>query len=355
MHEMEWIKIQLTRKCNLNCKYCSQAEFDRTQDLDIEDVKINAILPSSVRLVIISGGEPLVCFEKLLDIINFCSTRGIEVGVFSNATLLTDQKAKLLKGAGISWVRVSINGHNNKIHELSYPEGSFEKTVNGVKILLENNIYVKVRSTITKCNIHDIPNIVRFVESLKIKEIDFRPYLHLGECNPHGDYALDSLSELKALAQLMKLQEKNGSTYIKLLPNWFDFLIRDLTYVDKEIPIEDCHCGRKYLYIDSDGNYRPCAGHRLILGNIKEQNVQTIWDDSIFLKEIRYYKQNEYCLKCPMHIKCHKANCHLINYELDGSFESVNRTCPILNYDAQDAQNGYKIVRKKFQEIYNGL
>lgn len=59
MPEMEWMKIQLTRKCNLNCKYYSQAEFDRTHDLDIEDLKMNAILPSSIRLVIITGGELL--------------------------------------------------------------------------------------------------------------------------------------------------------------------------------------------------------------------------------------------------------------------------------------------------------
>lgn len=355
MYPMEWIKIQLTRKCNLNCKYCSQAEFDRTHDLNIETLKKSVIEPSKIRLLIISGGEPLVCLEKLLDIVSFCSKKGIETGIFSNATLITDEKARLLKDAGISWIRVSVNGHNAITHELSYPKESFERTINGIKILLKNDIYVKVRSTITKCNINSIEDITNFVENMGIKEIDFRPYLHLGECNPHGDYALDTESELEALTQLIKLQEKKENIYIKLLPNWFDFLIRDLTNVPEKVKIEDCYCGRKYLYIDSDGNYRPCAGHRLILGNINNLNVQSVWDNSIFLKEIRNYKQNKYCLNCPMHLKCHTANCHLINYELDGSFEAVNRTCPILNYDSQNSQNGYEIVRKKFKEIYNRI
>lgn len=343
----------MTRRCNMNCAYCSQAEFDRTHNLDLKAFTENVLDKVDIRLLIITGGEPLIRFSELIDLIKKCKSRNIEVGIFSNAVLISMQKAEMIRDAGVSWVRVSINGENSKTHELSYPKGSFEKTIEGINNLKKAGVYVKVRSTVTTKNIDSIVGIVGLCKKLGISEVDFRPYLHLGECNPHGDYALDTHSELIALSKLIRLQEVEKDIYIKLLPNWFDFLVRDLSNVDEKIRIEDCHCGRKYLYIDADGNYRPCAGHRLVLGSMYKDNVNELWEKSSFLEEIRNYQQNEYCKTCPMCIKCHTANCHLINYELDGSFYAVNRTCPIYNFDRENSANGFEKVRREFLEYYS--
>ena len=117
----------------------------------------------------------------------------------------------------------------------------------------------------------------------------------------------------------------------------------------KKYKVEVCNCGRKYIYIDASGNYRACAGHRLILGNIKDFKVDEIWLSCPFLKEVRNYKQDEFCKNCKFKIKCHQCNCHLINYEANGRFDKINPCCPLYNADKNDINNAYKIVETKFK------
>lgn len=146
--ELDWIKVQLTRCCNLKCSFCSQADFRDGQTVDV-DLFIDKVLKvAKPRLLIITGGEPLTQYEQLIKLIKYCKANNIEVGIFSNVTLVTDKIAKQLKELNVDWVRTSLNGFTKEIHELSYPVGTFDKTIEGIKRLKENGVYVKARSTV---------------------------------------------------------------------------------------------------------------------------------------------------------------------------------------------------------------
>lgn len=354
-YKLDWMKLQITRICNLSCSYCSQANWRDQMSVDLDLFKKQVIDRMSVRLLIITGGEPMCVFDELIALIRYCKQRNIEIGIFSNATLIDGEKAKLLKEAGTDWVRVSINGPNADIHELSYPNNTFHKTIHGIKCLTEHGIVTKVRATVSKSNINHIENIVKLVKSMGIKELDFRPYLLLGDCNPHESYSLDRDDILNALSVLMYLQKSEKDIRIKLLPNWFDFLFRDLFGNSIKMPLEECHCGKQYIYIDSAGNYRACAGHRKLLGNYHEMTVDNVWNNSAFLNEIRNYSQPEYCRNCPYHIQCHRSNCHLINYEVDNTFDQVNKTCLLYLTDKLDSRKAYDTLRKDFVSYYNKI
>lgn len=351
--ELDWIKVQLTRCCNLKCSFCSQADFRDGQTVDV-DLFIDKVLKvAKPRLLIITGGEPLTQYEQLIKLIKYCKANNIEVGIFSNVTLVTDKIAKQLKELNVDWVRTSLNGFTKEIHELSYPVGTFDKTIEGIKRLKENGVYVKARSTVTKGNKDYVEQLVNFVISLGIKELDFRPYLELGDCNPHQDNALNTDEMIAACVKLIQLKEKyKREIAIKLLPNWFDFLYDEWIKPETKYIPETCHCGRQYIYIDSEGNYRACAGHRLILDNMKNHPVSEIWENNKFLNQTRFYKQDEFCSKCPKKIQCHKSNCHLINYEINGSFDKINPSCPIYNLDKEDLNHAIKLLEEKFKGYY---
>ena len=354
-YELDWVKLQITRICNLSCSYCSQAGWKDKTTINFNLFKKQVIDNISARLLIVTGGEPMCVFDELLELIQYCKEKNMEIGIFSNATLIDSERAKLLKEYGTDWVRTSINGHNADIHELSYPKNTFDKTIHGVKCLREQGIVTKVRTTISKANINYIENIVELVKSMGIEELDFRPYLLLGDCNPHESYSLSRDDILKALSVLLYLQKNDKDIRIKLLPNWFDFLVRDLFGSSINMPIEECHCGKQYIYVDAAGNYRACAGHRKLLGDYHVATVDAIWDNSEFLEEIRNYSQPEYCIKCPHHVQCHRSNCHLINYEVDNCFDQVNKTCLLHLTDNSDSRKAFDILREDFIKCYNDI
>lgn len=354
-YKLDWAKLQITRSCNLSCRYCSQANWKDRNTINVAMFKKQVLDRASMRLLIITGGEPLCVFDELLEITQYCKNKNMEIGIFSNATLIDRNKAHILYEDGVDWVRTSINGHNAKIHELSYPHGAFSKTMAGISNLMEQGIMVKARSTISKSNLDYIEQIVDHVESLGIQELDFRPYLLLGDCNPHESFALSRDEMLKALSVLTYLQKTKQNIQIKLLPNWFDFIFRDFFADTIKYPIEECHCGKQYIYVDAMGNYRACAGHNQLLGNYQDKSVDEIWNKSRFLSRIRNYSQPEYCIKCPYHIQCHRSNCHLINYEIDNSFEDVNKTCLLYLTDPNDSVIANEKLREDFISCYNYL
>lgn len=345
---MDWIKLQVTRSCNFSCSFCSQAEWASSETIDLDVFYRNVLdRAEKLRLLIITGGEPLARYTVICNLLKECSKKCTEVGIFSNLSLLTSTRAKELKEFNLAWVRTTLNGSEARVHESSYPPNSFDKTLTGIRNALEANIPVKIRTTVNKTNIDDIENLIDFVVSLGIKEIDFRPYMPLGDCNPHNSFALSSTELVGIAAFLMLTKEKRKDINVKLLPNWFDFLYTDFF---NGFSCEECHCGRKYIYVDAVGNYRSCAGHKYVAGSMYEMTVDEVWKSSTFLDDVRSYKQAPYCSKCPKNLQCHRSNCHLINYEAHQRFDKVNPLCPVYLHDSEDAEKGYKQVTNLFAE-----
>ena len=233
--KLDWIKVQLTRSCNLKCTFCSQADFRENKTIDVNLFIKNVLEVAKPRLLIITGGEPLTKLDELYKLLEYCQNNDIETGIFSNATLVNEEIATKLKKYDVNWVRVSINGFKAEIHEKSYPVGTYDLLVKGIKNLKDAGIYVKCRTTVTKNNQNYIEDLIKFIASLGIKELDFRPYLELGDCNPHQANSLSTEELIKNCAKLINYKKKyKENIQIKLLPNWFDFIYSDIIDDDEK-------------------------------------------------------------------------------------------------------------------------
>ena len=355
-YRLDWIKVQLTRLCNFDCQFCSQAEWAGPETIDIERLRSAVFdrLPA-LRLLIVTGGEPLARYSELLELAGLARGKRAEAGIFSNLSLLSPARAQELKDQGVGWYRTTLNGPNAAIHEKTYPQGSFGKTLKGIGAAASAGTAVKIRTTVCRANLAQLEELVRFAVSLGVRELDCRPYLPLGDCNPHGSFALSPPELIEAAALLLRLRSGwKSKIQIKLLPNWFDFIYRDL--LGEPAPAcELCHCGRSYLYIDAAGDYRACAGHRAVAGSMFSTPADQVWLHSAFLEEARTYKQGPYCAACPAREACHASNCHLINYEAHGRFDAVNPTCPIYATSPEDCAAGYNQVRAAFLAAYSRI
>lgn len=350
----DWVKVQLPG-CNLRCSFCSQdiwreiGRHDRGQWLGSVRHNVLDQLPR-LRLLIITGGEPLMSPAALRELLEWCQSHGTETGIFTNCTLMSTRRARNLTDLGLAWVRTTLNGYLPEVHEQSYPKGSFARTVAGIGHAQAAGIPVKVRSTVTRGNQRHLARLAAFAASLGVRELDFRPYMPLGDCNPHQDNTLGPAELIGATATLTALAEHwRGRLEIKLLPNFFDFLYAG-SLDPRPAPCQACHCGIRYIYVDAAGQYRACAGHRQLLGSVHELTVEQVWQSSGYLDSIRTYQQDSYCSGCPARVQCRLSNCHLVSMEVHGRFDTVNPMCPVFQIDRDSAANGAAAVCQLFAD-----
>jgi SynChlorMet cassette radical SAM/SPASM protein ScmE len=86
--------------------------------------------------------------------------------ILSNGTLITENILTQFeigkRRTRLDSIQVSIDGSTAEIHNKSRP-GSFDRAMNGLRLLVENNFPVTVRMTINKHNVDDLENVARLL------------------------------------------------------------------------------------------------------------------------------------------------------------------------------------------------
>lgn len=78
-----------TQGCNLSCSYCDTPETQSLiggKDMSITEI-VDIVLASHIRKVTITGGEPLIWFEEVRELINVFVAYHILVSVETNGTI----------------------------------------------------------------------------------------------------------------------------------------------------------------------------------------------------------------------------------------------------------------------------
>jgi len=99
------VQFMPTNHCNLNCRFCSCRDDDRTTEMSfIEVCELSSILSElgTKAMTITGGGEPLM-HSQINDIIDIFYNSGIEIGLVTNGLRLS----RLVNPDRITWCRIS--------------------------------------------------------------------------------------------------------------------------------------------------------------------------------------------------------------------------------------------------------
>lgn len=151
IREVDYLRLSLTDRCNLNCIYCSplkKSQFLSHQEvLSYEEIVkvVSLFVRSGIKKLRLTGGEPLIK-KDLLDLIRMLKAiQGLEeIAMTTNGVYLKGMAAQL-KGAGLNRVNISldtlkrerfeqITGLNHLSDVLSGIEESLEAGFNPVKL-----------------------------------------------------------------------------------------------------------------------------------------------------------------------------------------------------------------------------
>ena len=88
------------------------------------------------------------------------------VDLQTNATTIDKEYAKKLSNAGLDKAFVSLHAHNEILNEkITRVSGMFDRTIKGIKLLMENGIEVSINIVINSLNYMHIDKIVKLITS----------------------------------------------------------------------------------------------------------------------------------------------------------------------------------------------
>ncbi len=194
-----------TRRCNLRCIHC----YSHSQDLLYEgemstsEAKrfIDGLAEFGVPVLLFSGGEPLLR-PDIFELIDYTRNKGIRAVVSTNGTLISEDTAKKLGEAGLSYVGISLDGLKEVHDRFRRVKDSFEQALSGIRACRKAGVKVGLRFTINNTNVDDIPGIFRLLETESIPRICFYHLVYTGRAESLRSLELDN-SRARATVDLI--------------------------------------------------------------------------------------------------------------------------------------------------------
>lgn len=333
----------ITTKCNLKCKHCYSESVDQAAPDELSTPEAFRLIDDlsgwGIGLLIIDGGEPL-CRDDLLDVLRYASAKGIRTTIGSNGTLIDRAMAGKLLDAGVMAVAISVDGADARTHDsFRGLDGAFEQTFKGIEACRSVGLPFQLNMIIRKDTMPQLPAMLQMAADCGANAAEFFDLVASGRAREECKDQLLSLDERKqAMEWLADAQEDSpiiirvpGCPMYPLLlqrkdvqPRHFPKdMLRRVPYYDR-----GCAAGMPmgYLMVLSNGEVNPCMLLQVRLGNIREEGITSIWENSPVLAELRQRDLlTGECGDCSYKVAC--SGCRGRAYEETGDMMAADPGC----------------------------
>ncbi|MBN2589438.1 MAG: radical SAM protein [Sedimentisphaerales bacterium] len=295
---------ETTIKCNLTCAHCRRIESDDTADRDITTIQAKDLIMQlsdlgkkqpMMPVLVFSGGEPL-CREDLFDLISYAKSLNLIPALATNGTLIDSGIASRIKNSGVMRVSVSLDGADAETHnKLRCMEGSFERALEGINHLHENNVPFQINLTLTKHNAHQLKDVYKLAESLGAVALHIFVLVPVG-CGlslEHTDMLTpieyeQKMLEIYELEKLARLQVKVtcGPHYERIVRQQGDSSNTQAGH-GRGAKSRGCLAGLGVIFVGHQGDVFPCGYLPVNCGNILQDKLEDIWYNNKDLARMR--------------------------------------------------------------------
>jgi len=244
--------FSITKKCPLRCRHCLEWDrLDGSDTLSVDDLKviIDKFQLYGVSQIQISGGEPMARFEDLLTLVKHTDS-STDTWLLTSGYNLTLGKARQLKNAGLTGVRISIDHWESSRHnEFRGSPRAFAWAVEAT----ENCRKAGLATGLAICVMKEFLSEQFLSEYLEFARSIRASFIFLLEPRETGHF---KDSDVKLSAELLKsiedfyLRVNSSPDFENYPPLFFP------GYHQRRI---GCFgAGIRYLYVDSEGSVHAC-------------------------------------------------------------------------------------------------
>jgi putative peptide-modifying radical SAM enzyme len=294
--------IILTEKCNSKCKYCYEKsmnefengldkkwkfDFSAPCDSEVSVEKLKKFLNAG-DTIIFYGGEPLVNFKKMKEIMDGLQNSGLKFCIQTNGKLLNEIPYEYIKK--MDKMLVSIDG-DKKRTDYNKGKGTYDAVVGNLRELREKGFQNEIvaRMTISP-EFSDLYEQVNHLTSLGIFDsihwqIDAGFYKNDFDEKKFSEFADKYNSSVEKLIGFWIEKMKKGKV-LRLYP--FMGILNRLMGWDKETRM---HCGSGYANytITTDGKITSCP----IMNNVAE-----FYAGNLESEKLKQFDLDEPCDSC---------------------------------------------------------
>jgi MoaA/NifB/PqqE/SkfB family radical SAM enzyme len=212
LQRLPLVTLYLTERCNSRCVTC---DYWRTGRADMSLDSVKRLLPSlaqlQTRLVLISGGEPLI-HPEWAEIAQTLRTSGLQVWLLTSGLSLAKHARRVAQL--FNSVTVSLDGTDRATYTAIRGLDAFDNVCAGIQACAAAGAPVGVRVTLQRSNYEQLPRFVSLARELGAREVSF---LAVDVANPHAfgrsdDFASNlalQLEDLPVLEQILSGMERD--------------------------------------------------------------------------------------------------------------------------------------------------
>jgi radical SAM protein with 4Fe4S-binding SPASM domain len=294
------VHLDVTWRCNERCVHC-YLDHDDAGELTFDEIDglLKQMADAGVLFLTISGGEPMLR-KDLFAIIRRARALSFNVKLKTNAILIREEHAALIRELGVDTVQISVYSHRPEIHDaITKVPGSLKRTITAIRFLKAQGLKVTVANVLMRRNRFDYPSVKKLAEELGATfTIDPTITPHI-----NGDRSLLALNiDRRDLTEVMRDERVVGDVG--------EFCAPPRPVTEDELDEVPCSAGHSACYISPYGEVYPCVQFPLPSGNLREQKFIEIWKHSPQLNEVRTIRARDLpicstcahvgsCSRCP--------------------------------------------------------
>ncbi len=235
--------------------------------LTTEEIKatLDEVAKLGVCYISLTGGEPLLRAD-VEEIADYIVKKGIMVGLTTNGTLITDNRAEKI-AKSFDYIRISLHGTEEAHDYITNREGTYKKVIENIKKITSINdrkARVGINFVITTEGQSDIEKFYNYaINHLNVDFVSFIPVNISEDLEIKDDLAYDRIFE-----NIKKLKMKQGG-----IGDTNKFIRRPSFDLGRDY----CDAGKLFFAILPNGDITICTTSQLCVGNIKKDDLVELW------------------------------------------------------------------------------
>jgi len=330
------VYLFVTQNCNLACVYCLAGKNYKKNVIMTEEIAFKSInfISNLVQTngeieIIFFGGEPLLNWKLIKKCILYVeqtvSKRYKDIRyryhITTNLTLLPDDFISFVKAKNIS-VLTDIDGlqhDHDRLRPTLSGKGSFNTIINNVYKLIESDIPIEIRTTVTSVNENNLLEICSTLMDIGVESCAFPLLIPVDSDQKLVDKCLYPNYEIY-VSQIKSIIKNKIISPQKLHP------VSEFVNFFSNGKITESGCGMprgSTCIVDSEGNIYPCiylAGNESFrLSNVRDalKNSAIFFNNAFFSKyKNKFGIDKGSCKKCIYKFAC-GGGCPIISLSID--------------------------------------
>jgi SynChlorMet cassette radical SAM/SPASM protein ScmF len=318
--------LYIAGSCNLACRHCwivpkFMPGGENGQFLDLAYVRkaIQQAKPLGLGRVKLTGGEPML-HPQFREMVTMIHQQGLSITIETNGTLIDNEIARFMQQMFRS-ASVSLDGATAATHEyMRNVSGSFERTLQGIRSLVEAGLRPQIICTLHKGNVGELEQLLTLAEKLGVSSLKLNIVQQVGRGERFSASEGLDVPEILELGRYIEGELIPRST----IPLYLDvpkafFSIRRL-FADR---------GRcsilNILGVLASGELSMCGigvtTPELVYGHLETDDLHHVWCNSPQLELLREripFQLDGICAEC-----IHQADC--LGHCVANSFYSSHR------------------------------